>query len=99
MFSREQLANKPFLQLILILLLCLASVILFSIIGGVIAISLYGFEGIMMKDYYDPNMVSAMKLMQLFSAIGLFVVPPIVYGLFLTKNPFKALSLRKMGKP
>ena len=44
MASRLDLNNKPFLQLILILCLCLISVILFSVIGGLLTVVLYVFD-------------------------------------------------------
>lgn len=98
MLSRTELNNKPWLQLTLILALCLVFLVLFALIGGVIAVSIYGFEGIIMKDHIDPQMIGAMKLLQLFSAFGLFIIAPLAYGLFAGKNPFKVLDLNHSGK-
>ncbi len=99
MLSRVELAGKPFLQLILILCLCLVSVIFFSIIGGVITIFAYGIDIASIKNYGDPNTIEGLKLFQLLSAIGLFIVPPIIYALIASKKPLTFLSLKSLNKP
>lgn len=99
MLSRTELANKPFLQLILILSLCLSSTILFSIIGAVIALVMFGFDLQTMQDYTNLQTIEALKLMQLLSAIGLFIVPPILYAIITSKKRTETLSLKRFGKP
>lgn len=94
-----EIENKPFLQLLLILSLCLISVILFSVIGGLITAAFYGFEALGMNNLGDPNTIAGLKLFQLFSAIGLFIIPPILYGIFTSKKLFQKLSLVKLKKP
>lgn len=94
-----EIEDKPFLQLILILSFSLISVILFSIIGGLITVFLYGFDVSSLNNLGDPNTIKGLKLFQLFSAIGLFLVPPILYGLFTSKKPLQKLSLEKLNKP
>jgi len=94
-----EIDNKPFLQLILILCLCLISVILFSIIGGLITVGFYGYDALGMNNLGDTNTIDGLKLFQLFSAVGLFIVPPIFYGLFTSKKLFNKLSLVKQTKP
>ncbi len=99
MASRIELENKPFLQLILILCLCLISVILFSIIGGLLTVVIYGFDLSGINNYGDPNVIEGLKLFQLFSAIGLFIVPPLVYGIISSKKTLEVLSLNSLNKP
>ncbi len=99
MLSREELAKKPFLQLVLLLCLCLVSVFLFSLVGGVIAVALYGFDMLSMQDYTNPEVIKGLKLIQLFSAIGLFLIPPLIYGIIASKKPFAELSLNLLSKP
>lgn len=94
-----EIDNKPFLQLILILSLCLISVILFSVVGGLITVGLYGFDAIGMNNLGDSKTIEGLKLFQLFSAVGLFIVPPIFYGLVTSKKLFHTLSLKKLNKP
>jgi membrane protease YdiL (CAAX protease family) len=99
MASRIELENKPFLQLILILCLCLISIILFSIIGGLLSFAIYGFDMSNINNYADPTVIQGLKLFQLFSAVGLFLVPPLVYGIVASKKPFEKLSLNRLNKP
>ena len=99
MSSRAEIANKPYLQFILIVGLCLISVILFSVIGGLITILAYGIDISSLNNYNDPKVVEGLKLFQLFSAVGLFLVPPLIYGVISSKKPFEKLSMNKMGSP
>ena len=99
MFSIAELANKPYLQFILILSLCLSSTILFSIIGAILALVLFGFDLQTMQDYTNPQTIEALKLMQLLSAVGLFIVPPILYAIIASKQRAQTLSLNKLGNP
>jgi len=99
MASRLEIENKPFLQLILILSLCLISVILFSIIGALIMLVGYGFDVSNMNNYSDPKIIEGLKLFQLLSAIGLFIIPPIVYGIITSKNSLKTLGLKRISNP
>jgi membrane protease YdiL (CAAX protease family) len=99
MISRTELNKSPFLQFILLLCLCLISVVVFSIIGGVLAAAIYGFNPSNINNLGDPSIIEGMKLFQLFSAIGLFIVPPLVYGLLVSKNLFEALGLNSFSKP
>lgn len=101
MLSRTELANKPFLQFILIVCLCAISLILFSIIG--LAIGLFHYELTVHKIEYmidlNQRQVEGLKLMQLLSAIGLFLIPPITYGMIASKKTFSKLSINRFGKP
>lgn len=99
MLSRTEITNKPFLKLVLILCLCLGSTILFSIIGAIIALVMFGFDLQTMQDYTNPSTIEALKFMQLFSAIGLFIVPPIFYAIIVSKERAEILSLNKIGTP
>lgn len=99
MASRLEIEDKPFLQLILIISLCLISVILFSILGGIITVVAYGIDLTSLNNYGDPNVIEGLKMFQLFSAVGLFIVPPILYGLFTSKKPFQKLGLNQLNNP
>ena len=81
------------------LCLCLISVVIFSIVGVVVAAITYGFSPSSFNNLGDPNIIEGMKMLQLFSAIGLFIVPPLAYGLLASKKPLKTLSLGTLNKP
>ncbi len=93
-----EIDKKPFTQFILILSLCLISTIVFSIIGTVAAAFIFGFNPLEVNNLGGPDLIEGMKLIQLFTAIGLFVVPPIVYGMFTSKIPFQKLGLKTLPK-
>ena len=94
-----EIENKPFTQFILILSLCLISVIVFSLVGTFLAATIYGFNPLEINNLGDPTLIEGMKLMQLFSAIGLFVAPPLVYGVITSKKALKALGLKSFPNP
>ena len=89
MLSREELEKSPFLQLILLLCLSLVSVCLFSAVGALLSASIYGFNPAEINNLGSSKVVDGMKLFQLFSALGLFIIPPIVYGVCRSKNHLK----------
>jgi membrane protease YdiL (CAAX protease family) len=99
MISKTELEQSPFLKLILLLCLCLISLVIFSVIGGLLAATVYGFNPSEINNLGDIKIVKGMKLLQLFSALGLFIVPPLVYGLFTSNNPIKNLGLSKSNSP
>ncbi len=99
MSTNTKLADKPALQLVLIVGLCLVSVVIFSIIGGILAMLLYNFNLYNITDYTNENTIAGLKLFQLFSAIGLFVVPPIVYAFINDKKGFNFLQINNFSKP
>lgn len=91
--------QKPSMQLLLIAVLCVISAILFSLLASVLVITVYGFNLQSFTDYNNPNVIEGLKLFQLLSAVGLFIVPPFVYGLIVTRKPFATLSLNKGSLP
>lgn len=98
MFTQLEIEDKPFTQFILILSLCLISVVLFSIVGTLAAALIYGFNPTEINNLGDPNIIEGMKLIQLFSALGLFVVPPLAYGRITAKQPLQKLGLSSFQK-
>ena len=59
----------------------------------------YGVDLSSMNNYSDPSIIEGLKFFQLMSAIGLFIVPPIVYGVISSKQSFKLLGLKTVSKP
>lgn len=94
MLSNTEIVKKPFSQLLLILILCLGSTIIFSLIGVALGYLVYGLNISSVSNYANENVMGGLKLIQLLSAIGLFVVPPIVYAFLVSKKqPFVSLGL------
>lgn len=87
------------MQLLLIAMLCVFSTVLFSLLASLLVVAFFGFDLNSFNDYSNPTVIEGLKLFQLLSAIGLFIVPPIIYGIVVTKKPFSALALNKFSTP
>jgi len=101
MAFREEISSKPLLQFLLIAVLCVASATIFSVIGVALSLIFYDFDIHNLVDYSAINSksIDGLKFMQLFSAIGLFIVPPILYALLTAKNALKKLNLNQFSRP
>ena len=103
MLNRRPLAHyPPSAQLLVLTGITLILWFLFTSIGMGLAYVLLGLDTFnnpeLLSSYSDPNAVSGMKLIQTFSALGMFVVPPMLLAalaspkmldwLFLNRKPF-----------
>lgn len=98
MLSSTEIQSKPFLKLILIACCCVFFGLIFTIIASIITV--FGFNIDLMNgyDYTNPQTIRALKLIQLLSAIGIFIVPSICYGYLINKNNVKTeLGLKKIN--
>lgn len=86
-----------FKQLLLITSLALMGFLLFSLLGTMLATFLFDIEFGQSFSYNNMknNEIKALKLIQFFSAIGLFIVPSFVYAKMTTQQPFSELGLIK----
>ena len=75
---------KPFSQLMFALFVMVASVLVFMLVGMVVAIPFFGFEGLTSSlspsGMNSPEAISFLKYFQVLQSIGLFVVPPFILG-------------------
>ena len=99
MASSTEIANKPILQLLLIVGLCIVSTIIFSSLGVVFTTIFYGINISSLYGYSDPNTIAGLKFFQLLSGVGLFLVPPIAYSFIISKYPLKQLELKQFSTP
>ena len=75
---------NPFLQLLLLLFYGIAGGLVFALIGLVIAFLMYGTNLISHVDALlagEPSYINGLKVMQIFSSIGTFIVPGIALAL------------------
>lgn len=80
------------MKLLFIVGICLVSAAVFAILGGVLGWLLFDFQLHNINHFQDPAVVNGLKLYQLFSAIGLFVVPPFLYTLVVTQKELSTSS-------
>lgn len=83
-------------QLVTILILCLLSVLLFSIIGAIVAKFLFDISISHQFSYHQltNEELNALKVIQLFSSIGLFIIPPLIYVQLVSKKPLVELGIK-----
>ena len=90
---------NPFLQLLLLLFYAIVGAIIFTIISLVVILAIYGFQ--IIKDFSlitsgDPRYTDALKILQIGTSIGMFVLPPIALAL---TNGKKAANFYGFAKP
>lgn len=83
-------------QLIIILMLCLLNFLFFSVIGAVVAKFLFDINISHQFSYSQlaNDELNTLKIIQLFSSIGLFIIPPIIYAKLINENPFIELGIK-----
>ena len=58
----------------IIALLCIGSTVLFSLLASLLVVLFFGFDLQSFNDYTNPTVIEGLKLFQLTSAIGLFII-------------------------
>lgn len=99
MNNNPSIFEKPAMQLLLIAMLCVGSATLFSLLAGVMVLLFFGIDLQSFGNYSNPNVIEGLKFFQLLSAIGIFIVPPFLFGWIVYKKPLSALSLKTFSKP
>ncbi|MCB0379705.1 MAG: CPBP family intramembrane metalloprotease [Flavobacteriales bacterium] len=87
------------MQLLLIAMLCVGSATLFSLLAGLIVMLFFGVDLQSYGDYSNPQVIEGLKFFQLLSAIGVFIVPPILFGWIVYRKPIASLSLKTFSTP
>lgn len=87
------------MQLLLIAMLCVGSATLFSLLAGLMVMLFFGVDLQSFGDYSNPQVIEGLKFFQLLSAIGVFIVPPILFGWIVYRKPIASLSLKTFSTP
>lgn len=99
MNSKLLLADKkPISQLLVLLAFVFVSVALFAILSLVASVFLFDINIMSpngLTDYTNPNVIAALKFMQFWQALGLFVFPPIAWVFLVSKNRMEVLGLKQ----
>lgn len=96
---QHQLRDKhPFLQIIAFIGIALTSLVIFSFLSLLAVYLIYGVSlasdpGII-SDLSNPKVLGVLKLIQLFNALGLFVVPPLIF-LWMIRDRGQLFSVRR----
>lgn len=97
MFKSRSAERHPFSSLLLLLLLVFACAIVFTIIALVIGIAAYGFQPLIRMSEGDSSNVEMLRLIQIFSSFGMFVVAALIYARLQSNDWLNYLNLKKFN--
>lgn len=80
MFKSASAERNPFSSLILLLLLIFAGAVVFTGIAFAIGTSIYGTETMLQLSAGNMSNLDLIKLVQIISSIGMFVIPALIYA-------------------
>jgi membrane protease YdiL (CAAX protease family) len=90
---------SPGQQFIIFIGMALASVTLFSVIGFALLYPLFGINLLQTPDILSelelPHVLNATKFLQLLNAIGLFIIPSLLFAYLIHKNGTNYLKLNR----
>lgn len=93
MLKSASVERNPFSSLILLLLLIFAGAVVFTGIAFLIVSSFYGIQNISELSSADTTNLNPVKLIQIISSLGVFVVPSIIYSKLQNKNYLAYLKI------
>lgn len=94
MLKSGSTGRHPFNSLLLLLLLVFAGVFVFTIIGIVVGGSVYGFKALLDLQSGKPGSLEFIRVLQIFSSFGMFVVPALIFAKMESKDWLGYLKLR-----
>jgi uncharacterized protein len=86
MFKSASTERNPFESIILLVLLILLGAIVFSILAFVLSYFIYGAGVIDKLSSDDPFNLNLIKMVQIISSVGMFVIPALVYAKLQNKD-------------
>jgi uncharacterized protein len=91
--------NKPIgIQFFGFFVIALLSAILFKQAGTVLADFLFGttiFQFGVPNDFENQSVINSLKVIQLFTAVGFFIFPPLIFTMFFKKEGWAYLGINK----
>ncbi len=87
--------RHPFISLLLLLMLAFAGAFIFTIIAVLIGGAIYGIQPLLEMASGEQNDLGFLKLVQIFSSIGIFIAPPLFLARLESKNRMAYLKLNR----
>lgn len=87
--------RHPFISLLLLLLLIIAGGFVFAAIAFVIGISAFGLKGVISTGGASTAPIELIRLLQILTSIGMFIVPAMVFARMESRNWIEYLRLKK----
>jgi membrane protease YdiL (CAAX protease family) len=97
MFKSRSTERHPFSSLLLLLLLVFTCAIAFTIIAFVAGILIYGFQPIISMSEGDSSNVEMLRLLQIVSSFGMFVVAAFIFAKIQSSDWLTYLNLKKFN--
>ena len=97
MFKSRSTERHPFSSLLLLLLLVFTCAIAFTIIAFVAGILIYGFQPIISMSESDSSNVEMLRLLQIVSSFGMFVVAAFIFAKIQSSDWLTYLNLKKFN--
>ncbi len=86
MFKSKSVERNPFSSLILLLLLIFAGAVVFTGIAFALGTSIYGAETMLQLSAGNLGNLDLIKLVQIISSIGIFIIPTLIYAKLQNKD-------------
>ncbi|MCX6225036.1 MAG: CPBP family intramembrane metalloprotease [Bacteroidia bacterium] len=90
--------RHPVIQLLmfaLIILISVLAVMLLSIVAGIVIFRVPLNEWMNLLDITVPSNIPVLKFLQITQSLSVFVIPPIVFGWFVIRDPWLYLKINK----
>jgi uncharacterized protein len=91
--------STPYLKLVMFVILVFLFASVFTALAGVLINLIYGINILSdpnaLSDISNPSVINALKMMQVLSATGTFIVPPLIAAFVYSQQPMQFLSLTK----
>ena len=97
MFKSRSAERHPFSSLLLLLLLVFACAVVFTIIAFVIGFLIYGFQPFIRMSEGDSSNVEMLRLLQIVSSFGMFVVAAIIFAKIQSSDWLNYLNLKRFN--
>lgn len=91
-------SRHPVIHLLMFALITLISVLavtLLSVVAGILIFRVPVSEWMNLLDVTDPANVPALKFLQITQSVSLFVIPPVIFGWFVVRDPWLYLNINK----
>jgi membrane protease YdiL (CAAX protease family) len=97
MFKSRSAESHPFSSLLQLLLLVFACAIVFTIIAVGVGILAFGFQPLLKMSNGDPSNVEMLRLLQIVSSFGMFVVAAFIFAKIQSNDWLNYLNLKKFN--
>jgi membrane protease YdiL (CAAX protease family) len=97
MFKSESVERQPLASLLILILIFISCAIVFGILGYAIAIAFYGLDTAIEAGKTGSFSIETLRIIQIISSFGMFVVAAIIFAKTESKNWVKYLNFKKLN--